>query len=375
MQVLAALVFCLFLQTASPTVKSENPVIKNKATNQKKGGLQQSKKDEAHNLTSQGAQESRVQSNAKDQHQQTDSHAWFYPVHEVSPPEPRDTPLFLPYLIATMLGVVVNSIILTLIWIQTKINAKQVKVSLVAIKVSARSARAARASADAATQTVGSLAQQLEEMRKSREQTDKLIKAASDQVAEMQNAGNQTEQMIAQSKEQVAALATLASTTAISARAAKDSADALVASERAWVMLKVDFNRLLGQALDGDISTCVYVDIVFRNFGKTPALIDEVCCNLGLFDWFPETQDFASMEPYDSVPEEIRAGKRSKPRLYQPQCIGQKTSDNVMMIYGIVKYRDIFGHKRSTTFGYSVIGIGESAKLKRLVEPAYNQYT
>lgn len=61
-------------------------------------------------------------------------------VHEVSPAEPKDTPLFLPYLIATIAGVIVNSVVLVLIWRQTKINWRQAKINL-------RVARAAKISA------------------------------------------------------------------------------------------------------------------------------------------------------------------------------------------------------------------------------------
>ncbi|MFL6314511.1 MAG: hypothetical protein ACJ71W_20595 [Terriglobales bacterium] len=71
-----------------------------------------------------------------------------YLVHEISPPDPKDAPLFFPYLIATILGVAVNAVILALIWRQTEINWRQVKVALRTARAAEASAQSAQKSAD-----------------------------------------------------------------------------------------------------------------------------------------------------------------------------------------------------------------------------------
>jgi hypothetical protein len=104
---------------------------------------------------------------------------------------------------------------------------------------------------------------QLEEMRKAREQSDKLIEQAAAQVAEMKAAGIQTGQLVEHAEHQVEALLTAAEIAATqasatsniakstllsaeatiksaeaakaSAEAATKSANALVESERAWI--------------------------------------------------------------------------------------------------------------------------------------------
>jgi hypothetical protein len=148
MYVLPALVVCLILQTPSPTVKPENPVVKNKTTNQKTDAVQKYKRAEPSQTVAVRPQESATKTNPTKSEDQSNSQKGIYLVHEISPPDPKDPPLFLPYLIATILGVAVNAVILFLIWRQTEINWRQVKVAIRTARAAEASARSAQKSAD-----------------------------------------------------------------------------------------------------------------------------------------------------------------------------------------------------------------------------------
>jgi hypothetical protein len=57
----------------------------------------------------------------------------------------------------------------------------------------------------------------------------------------------------------------------------------------------------------------------------------------------------------------------------QPGCEGPRELGKMMIIYGAVTYRDIFGEIRETRFGYMV---NPSNELERIPSyPGYNKYT
>lgn len=118
MYVLPALVSCLLFQTPSPTVTPEKPVVKNSSTNQKGKAVEKHKDSEDSPGIAVSAREGTPHADATEENYQDKSHGGVYMVHEVSPAQPQDTPLFLPYLIATILGVGINAIISALIWRQ-----------------------------------------------------------------------------------------------------------------------------------------------------------------------------------------------------------------------------------------------------------------
>ncbi len=283
-----------------------------------------------HSLTSANAQgvltPSTQQGQGKGEQYQKNPNDNRYAVEIKSQPAPEDTPLFKWYLLATAFGVAVNAFIWVAILKQTKLNVHQLRTNLITAKAAVRSARAAKSSARAAQETVQSLEKQFPHLEQS-------------------------------------------------ANAARDSADALVKAERAWIFVEFAFSPLQGSVLVGENDTAAYVSCFFRYEGKTPAWIDEICCKLEVLKWFPDNPDFSGMEPYDSEPEAVGGGTKSSVRDYTLTCNGRRTLDNVMMIYGIVKYRDMFGERRTSTFGYSVVGIGGTPRLKRLAGEPYNTNT
>jgi hypothetical protein len=158
--------------------------------------------------------------------------------------------------------------------------------------------------------------------------------------------------------------------------AARDSADALVASERAWIMVNLAWcdNLRIFQTTrhNGSIVTGINIECICTNQGRTPALITEIRCVLKFSDLDLETvPNFDHAEPYYSEPEPIPSARDSKPYQLQPGCDGE-WDKQILIFYGIVKYRDMFGFDRYTTFGY-VIGQDQARTIKRISGyPRYN---
>lgn len=156
-----------------------------------------------------------------------------------------------------------------------------------------------------------------------------------------------------------------------SASAAKASADALISSERAWVMVDVELYSIRGDGLKYE-TTKVDMRLTYTNVGKTPAWITEKSIRFALVDTTPDPPDFDSITPFQSRPQWLQTSYSEERDLehegYQLQHAG-----NLRIIYGRIKYRDIFGKERMTTFGYD-IDLNDEAK--RIGEPAaYNENT
>jgi hypothetical protein len=177
----------------------------------------------------------------------------------------------------------------------------------------------------------------------------------------------------------------------ISANAAKRSADALINSERSWVMVDVEWptassGRLLNlSSIAPDNSqrdqTQVYVNIVCVNRGKSPAWIVERIAKAeisGAF-WGPNLSTVNDSEidrrlislGIAGTPE---ARTEDSIKLYAPGKPGNK----YVLVYGVVKYRDAFtpkGQLRETWFGYYTLETRLKDPPARISQPDYNNYT
>jgi hypothetical protein len=229
-------------------------------------------------------------------------------------PQPTDN-WFKGYVVATVVIAALNLLLLIVVWLQRK-----------------------------------TMIEQLAEMKTTREKT----------VAEMQAAGEQTRQLIMQTES--------------TAKATRDSADALIASERAWIMVEVipaGNNPQIIRNQDGTIG--VDARCVCENQGKTGAWINEIRCALEFSPLrLPEEPNLDDIGPYDSVPRPIASRKNPETYIIQPGCRGD-WNNKILILYGVVKYRDMFGKDRQTTFGYVV---GKNGEFKRIVGyPKYNENT
>jgi hypothetical protein len=160
------------------------------------------------------------------------------------------------------------------------------------------------------------------------------------------------------------------------ANAAKSSADSIIASERAWVM--VDLEKvpgtgavLEGTSTDGSRYIAACVRCICSNQGKTPARISEK--RIRVLVTTPNeplaVDPNLEMEIFDSTPHYLQSGQRSTED-WANTFKGELSGGNMIVIYGCIKYRHMFSdHEVQTTFGYRVT---EDWKFERLT--GYTKY-
>jgi hypothetical protein len=310
MYALPALALCLLFQSPSATVKPEKPVVKNrKAPDKTEHGTNAAPLVAPDAAISTPVSQPTATQQQNDRQRETDKGT--YRVKVVS--QPFDW-LYLIYVIVTAIAAFVA-------WR-----------ALIAIRIQGHWMK-----------------KQLAEMRIARKQT----------VTEMQAAGEQTRQLIAQAES--------------TAKATRASADALVASERAWIMVEAfpAGNSKPFKSPDGAIGVDARCEC--KNEGKTGAWINEIKCVLEFTPLqLPEKPNFENVEPYHSVPRPIAS--RGDPETYviQPGCFGD-WNKKILILYGVVKYKNMFGQDCATTFGYTVSREGEFRRITGY--PAYNENT
>jgi hypothetical protein len=156
--------------------------------------------------------------------------------------------------------------------------------------------------------------------------------------------------------------------------------------ERAWVMADVEpdsekwrdrkLHVLEGSGTSGD-RTAIYAILVCTNAGKSPAWINETRAKFEIVETLPQIPNFESAEYIEAgtIPlgmVEGGATPHTQRLPWTPTAVGHGESRKMSVIYGFVKYRDIFQKPRVTTFGYRVI----DGRLKRLENyPEYNKNT
>lgn len=176
----------------------------------------------------------------------------------------------------------------------------------------------------------------------------------------------------------LAALIRQTMATSEAADAAKNSADALVKSQCAWLILHLywlpGYCRFRSTA-EGNIE--LFIEGVLTNSGQTPGWITEFRYCGALVDQIPEKPDFESIKEYAIEPETLEAHSKSDPISLIYTAIGPASGSKRLIVYGMIRYRDAFGHTdRKTTFGYWVTDHpSDQAELRRIKLAAYNQNT
>ncbi len=133
---------------------------------------------------------------------------------------------------------------------------------------------------------------------------------------------------------------------------------------------------LQGSGTSGD-STAIYAVLVCTNAGKSPAWINETRAKFEIVETLPPTPNFESAEYVEAstIPlgmVEGGAAPHTQRLPWTPTAVGHEELGKMSVIYGFVRYRDIFKRLHVTTFGYRII----HGQLKRLENyPEYNQNT
>jgi hypothetical protein len=164
--------------------------------------------------------------------------------------------------------------------------------------------------------------------------------------------------------------------------AAKKSADALIASERAWVMVDIEW-QMGAHVFEGDSteegpSTGIYVNYVCRNLGKSFAQIIEkgyVFKRYDRIDEVPDQPDLSNMEWIEFTNEYVPPNSAAEPfKLSGVRCPGRRFVNGTMLFYGRVDYRDVYG-EHATRFGYMITPQGVLVRLPAATYPEYNKHT
>lgn len=153
--------------------------------------------------------------------------------------------------------------------------------------------------------------------------------------------------------------------TASAAKAALLTAEALVNSERAWIMAELRSYGRYSEQFEIAEGTADYrgersvettrvnlVKLVCKNQGRSPAWIDAVYGELSIVN--PTT---TAMDPYKTRSQGSMqpigpGGKRS--RGLELVCRGTAREGEQLCIYVVIEYRDIFDRKRETFLSYGV---------------------
>ncbi|MHB8501419.1 MAG: hypothetical protein ACYDCG_19815 [Candidatus Acidiferrales bacterium] len=163
----------------------------------------------------------------------------------------------------------------------------------------------------------------------------------------------------------------------------KKQTQALIDAERSWIMVKVEPVPGAGPIWDGETITREIRDvragnttftarIICKNDGKTPAWITEKHACIDIVDSVPEIPDWGRPKPIQIEPEPLSVGETGRPKDESLTCKRAREQGKMLILYGIVKYRDPFGDNRCTSFGYKV---RDDGVLERLPYPKYNENT
>jgi hypothetical protein len=129
-----------------------------------------------------------------------------------------------------------------------------------------------------------------------------------------------------------------------------------------------------GSGNSGDSTVVMNVVLNCSNVGKTPAWIEETIAKFEMVKSLPRTPNFESAQSiqHPTIPlgmAEGGAAPYTKKIHWTPTAEGHQTIDKMAVIYGRIVYRDIFGRRRTTTFGYKIRPHGTPERLE-----GYSEY-
>jgi hypothetical protein len=162
------------------------------------------------------------------------------------------------------------------------------------------------------------------------------------------------------------------------AKAARDSAEAIINSERAWVLVEIQRIPNLGlaeQTINGVESLALKVDLICKNDGNTPCWITEIRVRFEIVDAPPHEPRLEPEDIVDIGPVPLGVGQPPWKITVERACKGRPRLGKMMILYGIVKYRDVFKPDRHTGFGYNVSEQGAIYRIPELREYQYNAYS
>lgn len=216
--------------------------------------------------------------------------------------------------------------------------------------------------------------------------TLKIIRAQTghieQQVKEMQASSKQTDRLIEQAAQQSSAAKEAAT-------AAFTNAQAVINSERAWVMVQIEWQV---PSLKGPMTTTTgfrngeqvfeahaLIQVRCTNEGKSIAWIDEKRICFQVVEELPKQPNFDLLEILDVEPEWLAPKGDGR---WLSCTLAAASKDDVQnpvnlslpIIWGVVKYRDVFGQgQHHAVFGYRITPDRRFERIAGL--PDYNKNT
>jgi len=164
-------------------------------------------------------------------------------------------------------------------------------------------------------------------------------------------------------------------------RVARQAAEAAVAAESAWVTVEIEWPETKGNIIYGDAviqgqptgtTTWFTLNCKRQNHGKTPAWVTETNIGIHITDTLPKEPDMRLTWPFQPGMETLVAGGQSTLKQLQLQTNGRPEPGKITVVYGFVKYADVFGHtNRETTFAYY---IKPDRTFERISLPGWNKH-
>jgi hypothetical protein len=169
------------------------------------------------------------------------------------------------------------------------------------------------------------------------------------------------------------------------AAAAKKSADALLASERAWVMAELrcrpetflTTHASTYQGVTTHTTSVAKIELYCVNDGNSPAWITEKSARLVVVRE-GELPKFPELAKEDILADELEPMGPGKDNVFTWDINGKgyHSIDTATLIYGVVRYSDIFENNRETWFCYQLTGYKTNREMIRITgEPEYNKNT
>lgn len=206
-------------------------------------------------------------------------------------------------------------------------------------------------------------------------------KANEDQLTEIQQSSEKTDRMISLTAQQAENSRLATESAKQSADAAKASADVLVNSERAWIIVnirwtegKVFFVHSTSiNAKTAHETTGLDIDLLCINEGRCPAWIieEKIRVEVVPYPTFPP-----SFDPADTQFEERYelVGVRQQSESPRRRVFGKGWNGKHAYVYGFVRYRDTFTlppkEPRITWFGFKV---HQNGSIGRILSYEYNR--
>jgi len=148
------------------------------------------------------------------------------------------------------------------------------------------------------------------------------------------------------------------------------NAKAIINAERAWITASVEWISGLGRMIQGDNESSVTVRFTFENQGRTPAWLTSRVYGCLIRDTVPEEPDFNTIQPKEGLAVMV-----TKAQFIEDKTLtdyGDVSRAKFIIVYGAVKYRDIFDVTHSTVFGYRIFPSYKDKIEPFLDFPKYN---